>query len=82
MAVLRRNAFEETLKNLALGLGILSTVAIVQDWYPLNMFLSLPFCVIWWYLAWLRTEPQLKWVNILFTGFYLYGIGRYVVLGV
>ncbi len=81
MAVFRLSEHERLLKNTALGLGILSTIAIVQNWYPLNMFLSLPFCLIWCYVAWLRTEPQLKWVNVLFTGFYLYGIGRYFITG-
>ena len=38
---------ERHLKNLALLLGVASTVAIVQNWYPLNLFLSLPFCLIW-----------------------------------
>ncbi len=38
---------ERVLKNTAFILGVLSTVAIVQNWYPLNMFLSLPFCMIW-----------------------------------
>ncbi|MDV7270431.1 peptidase [Thioclava sp. A2] len=81
MAVVRLAAYEPLLKNIALGLGVLSTVAIVQNWYPLNMFLSLPFCMIWIYVAWLHTERQLKWVNILFAGFYVYGIGRYFLIG-
>jgi hypothetical protein len=72
---------ETVLKNLALILGVLSTVAIVQNWYPLNMFLSLPFCIIWMSMAWLHTERQLKWVNILFALFYVYGIGRYFLIG-
>lgn len=71
---------ERALKNLALCLGVASTVAIVQNWYPLNLFLSLPFCLIWVAMGWLRSERQLKWINILFTGFYVYGIGRYMML--
>lgn len=68
---------EQTLKWIALGLGILSTVAIVQDWYPWTMFISLPFCLIWVYCAWLHTERQLKWINIIFSALYAYGIARY-----
>jgi len=43
------------------------------------MFLSFPFCMIWIYCAWLRTEPQLKWVNLIFLFIYSYGIGRYLL---
>ena len=68
---------EKLLKNTALLLGLLSAVAIIFDWYPLTMFLSFPFCLIWIYCAWLRTEPQLKWVNLIFLLIYSYGIGRY-----
>ena len=68
---------EKLLKNIALLLGLLSAVAIIFDWYPLTMFLSFPFCMIWVYCAWLRTEPQLKWVNLIFLFIYFYGIGRY-----
>ena len=68
---------EKLLKNIALLLGLLSAVAIIFDWYPLTMFLSFPFCIIWIYCAWLRTEPQLKWVNLFFLFIYSYGIGRY-----
>ena len=57
---------ETLLKNIALMLGLLSAVAIIFDWYPLTMFLSFPFCVIWIYCAWLHTELQLKWVNLIF----------------
>lgn len=70
---------EKLLKNFALLLGILSAVAIIFDWYPLTMFLSLPFCLIWIYCAWLHTEPQLKWVNVIFLLIYSYGITRYFV---
>ncbi len=68
---------EELLKNIALLLGILSAIAIIFDLYPLTMFLSFPFCVIWIYCAWLHTEPQLKWVNLIFLLIYAFGIGRY-----
>ena len=68
---------EQTLKWIALALGILSTIAIVQDWYPYTMFIALPFCIIWVYCAWLHTEKQLKWINIIFTLLYAYGIARY-----
>ena len=68
---------EALLKNTALLLGLLSAVAIVFDWYPLTMFLSFPFCCIWIYCAWLRTEPQLKWVNLIFLLIYFFGIARY-----
>ena len=68
---------EKFLKNITLILGLLSAIAIIFDWYPLTMFLSFPFCLIWIYCAWLRTEPQLKWVNLIFLLIYFYGIGRY-----
>ena len=68
---------ETLLKNIALMLGLLSAVAIIFDWYPLTMFLSFPFCVIWIYCAWLHTEPQLKWVNLIFLLIYFIGIIRY-----
>ncbi len=72
--------YEQELKWLALVLGIISTVAIVQNWYPLTMFVGLPFCLIWIYCAWLHTERQLKYINIIFSILYLYGIGRYFLL--
>ena len=68
---------EILLKNIALMLGILSAIAIIFDWYPLTMFLSFPFCLIWIYCAWLHTEPQLKWVNLIFLLIYFFGITRY-----
>ena len=68
---------EKFLKNITLILGLSSAIAIIFDWYPLTMFLSFPFCLIWIYCAWLRTEPQLKWVNLIFLLIYSYGIGRY-----
>ena len=67
---------EKLLKNIALLLGLLSAIAIIFDWYPLTMFLSFPFCLIWIYCAWLRTEPQLKWVNLIFLFIYSFGIGE------
>jgi len=69
---------ETLLKNIALTLGLLSAIAIIFDWYPLTMFLSFPFCLIWIYCAWLHTEPQLKWVNLIFLLIYSYGIIRYL----
>ena len=68
------------LKNIALLLGVLSVVAIILDWYPLTMFISLPFCLIWVYCGWLRTEPQLKWINVIFCILYLFGIVRYFLI--
>ena len=69
---------ERILKNVALLLGILSALAIIFDWYPLAMFFSFPFCLIWIYMAWLHTEPQLKWVNLIFLLIYLFGIVGYL----
>ena len=69
--------WENYLKNIALLLGVLSVVTIILDWYPLTMFMSLPFCLIWVYCEWLRTEPQLKWVNVIFCILYFFGIVRY-----
>ena len=46
----------------------------------MTMFLSLPFCLIWIYCAWLHTERQLKWINILFSALYAYGIARWFLL--
>ena len=74
-------AYEQELKWLALALGLASTVAIVQNWQPWPMVLGLPFCLIWVYCAWLRTERQLKWINIIFSALYIYGLGRYLLLG-
>jgi len=71
----------QELKWLAFALGLASTVALVMDWAPWPMILSLPFCLIWIYVAWLNTEPQLKYINIVFSGLYVYGILRYFLLG-
>ena len=69
---------EELLKNFALLLGILSALAIIFDWYPIALFFSFPFCLIWIYMEWLHTEPQLKWVNLIFLLIYLFGIVGYL----
>jgi hypothetical protein len=74
-------AREQRVKWLALALGIGSTVAIVQNWHPWPMILGLPFCLIWIFYAWLHTERQLKYVNILFTALYAYGIARWLIAG-
>lgn len=71
---------EKVLKSIALLLGVLSALAVILDLYPYTMFLSVPFCMIWVYCGWLRTEPQLKWINIVFLALYAYGIGRYFYL--
>ncbi|MEM1078690.1 MAG: peptidase [Pseudomonadota bacterium] len=73
--------YEQRLKWLALLLGVTSTIAIVQNWHPWPMILGLPFCVIWILCAWLHGERQLKYINILFTALYIYGLARYAVLG-
>ena len=83
MLDVRRGAFEvsetaeQRLKNIALVFGLLSVAAVVFDFYPYTMFFSLPFCAIWIYCAWLRSEPQLKWINIVFFCLYVFGISRY-----
>lgn len=71
---------EQKLKWFAVVLGVLSTIATVQDWYPITMYLSLPFCIIWIYCAWLHTERQLKYINIIFSFLYIYGIFRYMMV--
>ena len=80
MFLMRLAALEQPLKWLALVLGLCSTVAIVQGWQLAAMLFGLPFCLIWVFCGWLRTEPQLKYINIVFSVLYLYGIGRYVLL--
>ncbi|WP_459445597.1 peptidase [Alphaproteobacteria bacterium US3C007] len=83
MQDVRRGAFEvsetaeQRLKNIALVFGLLSVAAVVFDFYPYTMFFSLPFCAIWIFCAWLRSEPQLKWINIVFFCLYVFGISRY-----
>jgi hypothetical protein len=71
---------EKYLKQFALLLGIMSAIAVIFDWYPYTMLISFPFCLIWIYCAWLHTEPQLKWINIIFALLYAYGIARYYML--
>ncbi len=75
-------AYEQPMKWVAFVLGLGSTICVVQGWQLGAMVLSLPFCLIWIYCAWLRTEPQLKYINILFAVLYVYGIGRYLILHV
>ena len=75
--LLKLARFEGQLKWVALGLGLLSAVAIILDWYPWTMFISLPFCLIWVYCAWLHTERQLKWINLVFLTIYFVGIWDY-----
>ncbi|MEN0041251.1 MAG: peptidase [Pseudomonadota bacterium] len=69
---------EQTLKWIALALGLASTVAIINNWHPWPLYLGLPFCLIWIYCAWLHTERQLKWINITFSVLYSYGIVKHV----
>ncbi|WP_200809619.1 peptidase [Aquimixticola soesokkakensis] len=73
--------FEQPLKWCAFVLGIVSTLCVVQGLQLAAMLTSLPFCLIWIYCGWLRSEPQLKYINILFALLYVYGIGRYLLLG-
>ena len=68
---------EQQLKWLTLILGLASTIAIINDWHPWTMFIGPPFCLIWVYCAWLHTEKLLKWINMIFTVLYLYGIADY-----
>jgi hypothetical protein len=79
LSIQRLAVQEQNLKWFALVLGIMSTIATVQDWYPYTMFISLPFCLIWIYCAWLHTERQLKYINIIFSVLYIYGIARYII---
>jgi len=62
------------------GFTAFSTLSVVQGWMLAAMLFSLPFCLIWVYCGWLRTEPQLKYINIVFTILYIYGIARYFIL--
>ena len=80
MSLMTFARFEQHLKWIAVVLGFLSTVCVVQGWQLAAMCLSLPFCLIWIYCGWLRTEPQLKWLNVMFASLYVYGIARYFVL--
>ncbi len=76
----RLSEHEQKLKWVALILGGFSTLTAVQNWYPYTLFLSLPFCLIWIYCAWLHTERQLKYINIVFSVLYIYGIARYFLV--
>lgn len=80
MNYLKFAAYEQQLKWLALVLGLASTVSIVQGWQLAAMLFSLPFCLIWIFCAWLRNEPQLKYINVIFAILYVYGIARYFVI--
>lgn len=80
MTLMTFAAYEQPLKWIAFGLGLASTISIVQGWQFAAMCLSLPFCLIWIYCAWLRTERQLKYINILFAALYVYGITRHLIL--
>ncbi|MEL6752378.1 MAG: peptidase [Pseudomonadota bacterium] len=80
MSIFQLARFEKHLKWLALGLGVASTLSIVFDHQLYAMAFSLPFCIIWIYCAWLHNEVQLKYVNILFTGFYVFGLARYFIV--
>ncbi len=80
MNYLKFAVFEQQLKWLALVLGLASTVSIVQGWQLAAMLFSLPFCLIWIFCAWLRTEPQLKYINVIFAVLYVYGIARYFIV--
>jgi len=73
-------AFEQPLKWGAVALGFASTLCVVQGWQLAAMLFSLPFCLIWVYCGWLRSEPQLKYLNIMFSVLYVYGIGRYFLV--
>ncbi|MGH1454324.1 MAG: peptidase [Paracoccaceae bacterium] len=73
-------AFEQPLKWVAVALGFASTLCVVQGWQLAAMLFSLPFCLIWVYCGWLRSEPQLKYLNIMFSVLYVYGIGRYFLV--
>ncbi|MEL6641138.1 MAG: peptidase [Pseudomonadota bacterium] len=70
------------MKWAAFGFGLCSTISVVQGWQLAAMLFSLPFCLIWIYCAWLRTEPQLKWINVIFASLYVYGIVRYILLDI
>ncbi|WP_205661386.1 peptidase [Paramylibacter kogurei] len=72
--------FEQPLKWLAFGLGLGSAIAVVQGWQLAAMLLSLPFCLIWIYCGWLRNEPQLKYINMMFAALYVYGLVRYFLI--
>lgn len=80
MTLMTFAAYEQTLKWVAFALGLGSTVCVVQGWQLAAMILSLPFCLIWIYCGWLRTERQLKYINMMFAALYIYGIARYFIV--
>lgn len=80
MTLLKLAAYEQQLKWCALALGLFSTISIVQNWQLAAMLFGLPFCLIWVFCGWLRTEPQLKYINIVFSALYIYGIARYAIV--
>ena len=80
MSLMTFAAYEQALKWAALALGLGSAVSVVQGWQLMAMILSLPFCLIWIYCGWLRTEPQLKYINMMFAALYVYGIARYFIV--
>ncbi|WP_204218481.1 peptidase [Loktanella sp. S4079] len=80
MTLMTFAVYEQQLKWVAFALGIASTICVVQGWQLGAMLFSLPFCLIWMYCGWLRNERQLKYINMLFTALYVYGIARYFVV--
>lgn len=80
MTLMTFAAYEQQLKWVAFVLGVVSTICVVQGWQLGAMLFSLPFCLIWIFCAWLRGERQLKYINMLFTVLYVYGIGRYFIV--
>lgn len=80
MSLMSFAAYEQQMKWIAFALGVGSTISVVFGWQLAAMLFSLPFCVIWIYCSWLHREVQLKYINVVFTGFYVFGIARYAVL--
>lgn len=80
MTLLKLAAYEQPLKWAAFALGLCSTICIVQGWQLAAMVVGLPFCLIWVFYGWFRTEPQLKIINMIFSALYVYGIARYLML--
>ncbi|MGH1466472.1 MAG: peptidase [Cognatishimia sp.] len=80
MTLMTFAAYEQPMKWVAFVLGLGSAICVVQGWQLAAMLCSLPFCLIWIYCGWLRSEPQLKYINVLFTGVYVYGLTRYWLL--
>jgi hypothetical protein len=77
VSIFNLEAYEKQLKWIALVLGVASTLSIVFNHQLWAMAFSLPFCMIWIYCAWLHNEKQLKYINVLFAGFYVFGLTRY-----